>query len=168
MGRVLADSILSHWSQGIDGLQASSQAFYDSVLAGLDVYKLKDVKTQRVDFRESGIFSTKREYLQVRRGPHVYHICAAPYGNTFFVSSWLGETEKGIWAWLKRQPVVGFFVRNLIKPITYFQIDTAMIFQSMVHNTVLHVVDELTKASGVRQLTEAERKPIMRDFFATH
>jgi hypothetical protein len=38
-------------------------------------------------------------------------------------------------------------------------------YQEMVHAAVLDAVDELTKARGVRGLTELERKPVLKEFF---
>jgi hypothetical protein len=165
MSRVISDSIVSHWSQRIEGLQASAQGFYEAIVRTLSVHNLTDVKTERVDFREGGLLSAKREYLQVRRGEHVYHICAAPYGNGFFVSSWLGSREAGFLAWLSQKPVIGLIVRAAVKPLTYFRIDTAIMFQSIVHSAMLSVIDEFTTAKGLRMLSEIERKPVMRDFF---
>jgi hypothetical protein len=39
-------------------------------------------------------------------------------------------------------------------------------FQDAVHNAVLEVVDCITASKGVRALSEAERKPIMKRFGA--
>jgi hypothetical protein len=45
--------------------------------------------------------------------------------------------------------------------------DTALMFQESVHNAVLEVVDCITAAKGIRALTEAERKPILKAFAAS-
>lgn len=62
-------------------------------------------------------------------------------------------------------PVVGPLYKWLFRPVTYYKTDTALMFQSAVHTVVLEVVDQITKAQGVRTLSEAERKPIMREFY---
>lgn len=62
-------------------------------------------------------------------------------------------------------PVVSGLYERMFKPSTYYKIDTALMFQSAVHTVVLEVVDELTKAKGLRALSESERKPILREFF---
>lgn len=166
MGHIVPTTILSHWNHRFDGMQQSSNAFYAEVERSLSSQNVSDVKTERVNIHEGGVFSSKREYLQVRRKEHVFHVCAAPFGNGFFISWWLGHVESGFWAWLAGLPVIGFLVQNFLKPLTYFKIDTALIFQSIIHSTLLSVLDGLTNQKGLRALSEDERKPIMRDFFS--
>lgn len=159
-------SQLAHWSTMIEGLEASPRNFYDRVEQALEAKAVPDLSVSRVHWKEGGVLSAKREYLQVKRFGHVYHICGAPFGNGFFVSSWLGELQGcfGILLfWISLIPVVGEFVK---RGPTYYQIDTALMFQSLTHSAVLSVVDEFTKAKGLRSLTELERKPVMKDFLA--
>ena len=40
------------------------------------------------------IASAKREYLRMQRGKYAFDICAAPFGNGFFVSWWFTSTTK--------------------------------------------------------------------------
>ena len=159
-------TILSHWNQLIPGLEQSAQEFYSAVEAALTPYNLKSVKFERINLSEGGLLSAKREYLQIRRGEHVFHVCAAPFANGFFISWWLGQVESGLWAWLASLPFIGMIVQRFLKPLTYYKIDTAMMFQSVTHGALMQTVDGITEAKGIRGLTEAERKPIMRDFFA--
>jgi hypothetical protein len=160
---------LSHWYHLISGMQNSTNAFYTAVDEALRTHQLKDVKTERVEIAEGGVFSGKREYLQVRRREHVFHICAAPYGDGFFVSWWLGEVRSGLFAMLASLPFVGFVFRLLAaaaRPLTYYRIDTALMFQSVTHGAVLDVLDRKINQGGLRALMGEERKPIMRDFFS--
>ena len=169
MGRARPASIISHWDQMIQGMQQSSNEFYAAIDLQLAPHMLADTKTERVNIAEGGIFSAKREYLQVRRNEHVFHICAAPFGNGFFVSWWLGEIESGLFATLAEIPFIGVVVRlfrSAVKPITYFRVDTALMFQSVTHGAVLAALDEVTTAKGLKALSELERKPVMRDFFS--
>ncbi|MHB1957464.1 MAG: hypothetical protein ACYCO5_00340 [Acidobacteriaceae bacterium] len=62
-------------------------------------------------------------------------------------------------------PFFGSLYEKIFKPSTYYQTDTTLMFQSVVHAAVLEVVDQLMSANGVRALTELERKPIMREFY---
>ncbi|MGH7788133.1 MAG: hypothetical protein ACRERC_14770 [Candidatus Binatia bacterium] len=57
-------------------------------------------------------------------------------------------------------------VRPLYFPprLTYYRIDTAEMFYQLVHDAVLEVIDGLSSAQGLRFLSEAERKPVMRDY----
>lgn len=166
MGHIAPTTIISHWNQRIEGMQQSSSDFYAEVERVIQSENVDHIKIERVNLSEGGLFSAKREYLQVRRGEHVYHICAAPFGTGFFLSSWLGYVESGFWAWLSDIPVVGVLAQRFFKPLTYFKIDTGLMFQSITHSAVLRVLDSLTQAKGLRALTEDERKPAMRDFFS--
>lgn len=81
--------------------------------------------------------------------------------SLFVVSNIGGELER----WVIGTPVVGWFYRRFVKPPTYFQLDSMLMFQHAVHTAVLEVVDGMTTAKGLRALTADERKPIIRDFF---
>lgn len=161
-------SIISHWNHMVTNMHQSSDAFYASVSRNLQDQGLADTTVERVNLSEGGIFSSKREYLQVRRKEHVFHVCAAPFGTGFFISWWLGEIESGLVAWLSSLPLVGWVfgaLRNLVKPLTYYRIDTALMFQSVTHGAVLAALDNILEAKGQRGIAEAERTPIMRDFW---
>jgi hypothetical protein len=62
-------------------------------------------------------------------------------------------------------PVLGAFYERFFHPITYYKIDTALMFQESIRLAVHEVIDELTKAKGIRALSESERAPIMNDLF---
>jgi hypothetical protein len=49
--------------------------------------------------------------------------------------------------------------------VTYYRIDTTLMFQKAIHNAVLEVIDEMTTAKGLRALGEHDRKPVMREFY---
>ena len=168
MGTVSASTILSHWNHLVPGMQQSSNEFYAAVDRALNAQGIDDTKTERVNIAEGGLLSAKREYLQVRRKGHVFHICAAPFGSGFFVSWWLGEVRSGLLAELTAIPYIGpilGFLANATKPLTYYKVDTALMFQSVTHGAVLEALDKAIDAKGMRALTDVEKKPIMRDFF---
>jgi hypothetical protein len=166
MSRVVPTTIISHWNHRTDGLQQSSDIFYGEVERTIKEQKIDAIKIERVNWSEGGMFSAKREYLQVRRGDHVFHVCAAPFGNGFFISWWLGHVEGGLLAALSGLPVIGFLVRNLLTPMTYYKLDTALMFQSITHSSVAGTLDAMLNAKGMRALSDVERAPVMRDFFA--
>jgi hypothetical protein len=159
-----ASLVLSHWFNLIEGLQHSPNQFYTSVEESLTRRKLADVDIERVLHHEGGIFSAEREYLRVKRNEHIFDICAAPYGNGFFVSWWLGESS-GFREFLLMIPFVGPLLVRIFKPDTYYRVDTTLMFQESVHTAVLEVIDDVTQAQGIRSLTEFERKPIMKEMF---
>lgn len=57
-------------------------------------------------------------------------------------------------------------VRPLFFPprLTYYRVDTAQMFYQSVHEAVLEVIDSLSSAQGLRLLSGAERKPVMREY----
>lgn len=169
MGAVSATTVLSHWNHLVPGLAQSSDEFYRTVESALTASKVDGLKSERIAMSEGGILSAKREYLQVRRKEHVFHICAAPFGTGFFVSWWLGEVRSGLFAELSSIPYVGWvfrFLANATRPLTYYRVDTALMFQSVTHGAVMETLDSVLSQKGLRALSEVERKPLMRDFFA--
>lgn len=157
--------IFSHWYALIENFQHSSKEFYVMVENAVKNRQVPDFDVYRVSASEGGLFSARREYLRVTRREHIFDICAAPFGTGFFVSWWLGEKPAGCFAMLAGLPFIGFIFRWLIKPATYYRIDTALMFQQTIHNAVLEIIDTITKTKGIRALSESERKPILRDFY---
>lgn len=165
MARVAPTSVISHWNHMAEGLQLSVDQFYSQVEQFFGAHQLKGTRTERIDLAEGGIFSARRQYLQIRRGDNVFHVCAAPFGNGFFISWWLGAVESGFWEWIATIPVAGALFQWMLKPLTYYKIDTALMFQSVTHASVLQALEAQLSAKGLRSLSETERKPVMRDFF---
>ena len=159
-----ATDIFSHWHHLIENFQTSPMDFYSQVEAAIQKRQIPEIKTSRVDWRESGILSAKREYLRVRRKEFVFDLCGAPFGNAFFFSSWLGELPSGFWAVISLIPVLGPLLIWSFRRQTYYRNDTAQMFPDLVHTAVLEVIDGMTSAKGLRALSELERKPMMREF----
>ncbi len=158
------EQILSHWYHLTEGLQVSSKAFYTAVQQAIERRKLPDVRLSRIDHREGGILSARRQYLRVRRKELIFDICAAPFGpGGFFVSWWLGELPGCL---LAAFPGIDWIYARFIKPMTYYRLDTALMFQESVHATVLEILDGATKAKGLRALSEMDRKPILAGLFS--
>jgi hypothetical protein len=103
-------SVISHWHQLIEGLNASPAAFYDAVQSGLTTRDVPDATMTRVEYQEAGLMSARRVYLHVARGRQVIDVCAAPFGTGFFVSAWLAETRIEFPALVRMLVVVGYFV----------------------------------------------------------
>lgn len=157
--------IFSHWHHLLENLQVSTKEFYASVEEAVKTRQLPDTKLSRVDHHEGGVLTAKREYLRVDRKEHTFDICAAPFGRGFFVSWWLGETMSPLVNMIFKIPLIGPWLIRVFRPQTYYRMDTALMFQESVHASVLEVLDQRTKAQGVRSLSESERKPIMTDLF---
>lgn len=152
--------VLSHWFNLIEGLQASPMEFYASVEAAVQKRQIADVRLSRVDWKEAGLFSAKREYLRVRWKEYLFDICGAPYGGGFFVSWWLGELEGCLAGFVKifaAIPGLNWFIGGR----SYYQVDSSLMFQESIRLAVNDVVDQMTTAKGLRALTADERKPIL-------
>ncbi len=81
----------SHWHALIDDFNTSALHFYqvvEEVVKGRDV---PEVNFSRVEFKEGGFASAKREYLQIERGNVAFDICAATYGRSYFFSWWVSR-----------------------------------------------------------------------------
>ena len=153
----------AHWSTLVEGLSASSMEMYSKIEEKLKTRQMPDASFGREQLAAGGILSGKREYLRVRRKEFIVDICAAPFGTGFFFSSWLIEPVGCIGA-LAEIPVVGFLLDLFLGKFTYYHHDTATMFYTAVHQAVIEVVDEATKASpkGLRMLSERERTPVLR------
>lgn len=212
---VTPDTVNGHWSTLIEGLQESPLDFYDEVRATVAKKSISDLKFERIEYREGGVFSGFRPYLRIRRYREVFDVCGAPFGNGFFCSWWFAQVRPKMPAFASILVVLGYlaligtfmnagFIRGPIilvllvllalfllsrmgspdtddfilalpligplyerffRPMTYYRIDTSMMFQKSVAAAVMEVIDQITAAKGVRGLTELERKPVMREFF---
>ncbi len=150
MGKVSPTDIVSHWNHMLPGLNQSSDDFYNTIQNRIADEGLREIKIERVTLSEGGIFSNRREYLQIRRSERVFHICAAPYGQNFFISWWLGTVESGLWELIGKIPGVGWFVSRFLRPMTYFKMDTAGIFQTFVHGAITETLEEWVATKGIK------------------
>lgn len=226
-------NVISHWYQLIENFNTSSLEFYKSVEAAIEARAVPENHSTRIEHKEAGLASAKREYLRLHRGKHAFDICAAPFGNGFFVSWWftepplrfgflytlaflfclvialdvafgiglaIGAAVQGYAAgvvfggisaifgvpgllWLignsmrngtirgestvLAMPLIGWVYERIFAPATFYAVDTALMFQEAVRKAVLEVIDCVTANKGVRVLSEAERKPIMKKFSAS-
>lgn len=166
MASARLNETFAHWYHRFPGMKMSSDEFYSMVQQEVEKHKIGGVRIKRVLIHESGIFSVKREYLEVYCSPNVFHLCAAPYGDGFFVSYWTGLVVDGLVRFLAAFPLIGRFFYRFIRPTTYHAIDTQLMFQSVVGASVNTVLDALMAEQGRRVLSDVERKPMMRDFLS--
>ena len=224
------EDAIPHWHQLFENFQASSMEFYTSLETAIKARSVPELHSARVEHKEAGLASAKREYLRLHRGKYAFDICAAPFGTGFFVSWWFTEPPLpfamlytlgflflvvilmniafgigfgigvattgyasgtfygGVAALLgvpavlwvlgnaMRQgklpgertvlamPLIGWVYEKVFAPATYYSVDTGLMFRDAAHYAVLEVIDGMTEGKGVRALTEAERKPILKKF----
>ena len=157
--------VTSHWSTMLQGVEHAPLDFYRATKEVVNTKEIESLKYSYVYWKEGGFLSPKRTYLRIRRKQHAFDICGAPFGNGFFVSWWLGELPSFCLWLFTLIPGIGEFVEHSFKPITYYKIDTATMFQTLVHDAVLEVVDSLISDQGLKALEPADRKPVMKGFF---
>jgi len=156
--------VISRWSTLIENFNMSPKDFYEQVTRAIEKRQMPNAKIERIQMKEGGIFSAKREYLSISCGKDFYFaICAAPFGTGFFVSWWLLDPPDGFFSSVFTTTAA--IAKAFVKPWTYYRVDAATMFQTATHTAVLEVVDAMISEKGVKSLTADERKPIMRDFF---
>ncbi len=159
--------VISHWNTLIENFQTSPQQFYAEVTKAINRRQMPNAKIDRISWKEGHLLSAKREYLRISCGKDFYFaVCGAPFGTGFFISWWLLEPPAGCLASLFAPfPVLSSIASALVKPWTYYRIDTAAMFRTVTHQAVLEVVDSITSSQNIKALPEAERKPVMKEFF---
>jgi hypothetical protein len=94
-------TVISHWHHPIENFQTSTKDFYSSVEQVLQPRQIPGYEVSRIDWREGGVLTARREYLRIKRGKLAFDLCAAPFGTGFFFSWWLAElppTHALLWA----------------------------------------------------------------------
>jgi hypothetical protein len=155
--------IHSRWQHTFDGIQYSSQEFYELLTEALNKRKIPNIEMQRVTKAEVHLYLAQREYLEVVRGDQKFLICAAPFANGFFVSWWFGKVVDFLEDFITRIPKIGPPLAMVIFSKTYFQMDTDDMFAGVVKQAVNEAIEHLTSTKGIRPLTEAERMPQYMD-----
>jgi hypothetical protein len=123
--------IISHWSTLIENFNTSTQTFYQAVAVAIEKRQIPNAKIDRISWNESHLLSAKREYLRISCKKDFYFaICGAPFGTGFFISYWLLQPPDGCLVELfKPLPFLSGLVQFLVRPWTYYRIDTANMFE---------------------------------------
>ena len=155
----------SNWAQLLSGFKFSTKEFYDLVKSEMLSHEINGLSFEQVALKTGNIFSSERLYLRVKWGEYHYDLCFAPFGDGCFVSWWLIFETSAEEDFLTKIPLIGEWIRRAFFRKTYYKIDTASMFMTYAHHSVLTVIDEITKNTGIR-LTEDQRKPILKNIFA--
>jgi hypothetical protein len=106
-------TVISHWHHPIENFQTSAMEFYAAVEQALKPREIPDYSVSRIDWREGGVLTARREYLRIQRGKLAFDLCAAPFGTGYFFSWWLAELPPShalLWAILFCIFAMGFLV----------------------------------------------------------
>ncbi len=66
--------------------ECSPNEFYTSIEDELKVRQMPGLTIERIEHREGGLLSAKRQYLRLRRERLVFDVCLAPFGTYWFFS----------------------------------------------------------------------------------
>lgn len=157
--------LVSHWNTFIDGLSFSPKTFYEYLKGVIESREIKGLKIDMTEFAEGGVLSSRRLYLRVRHLSLIYYICAAPYGQGFFVSSWLIERRSIMKRLIFGIPFIGNWLDRLFFPVTFYTIDTTNMYLTVIHDSIVRTTNHIAEEGGHKPIAEADSKPIMRDLF---
>ncbi|OQP64744.1 hypothetical protein A3860_18470 [Niastella vici] len=139
----------------------SSLEFYSILENIIKQREMPSITMSRVTHKEGGIFSSDRIYLRISRGPLIYDVCAAPFGNGFFVSSWQGETLDIFRRIIVALPGIGKRLEKAFYSKTYFQADTDAMFHGGVHSCLKSAIETITAAHGIRPISEVDKRDLV-------
>ena len=157
--------ILTNWQYLVSGLQYEPEDFYVALEKRIYAKDIQGVSVRRVTLSQAGSFSRKREYLRVIYGDLVFDICAAPFGTQdFFFSYWMGlKPLHGCFGFLLpillSIPFLGALIAKSVSPMTYYQRDTATMFNTLISNIVMEEFDTVIGNKGIEPIPEADRVP---------
>lgn len=154
----------SHWAQLLPNFKFSTKEFYMLVKKEMLSHEIAGLSFMEVNLKIGSIVSSSRIYLRVRWQDYYYDLCLAPFGDGCFVSWWLiFETTTGE-EFVTKLPFIGGWLQRAFYQKSFYQIDTASMFMTYSHHSVLSVIDEITKDTVIR-LTEDQRKPDLNNIF---
>ncbi|MEI6316377.1 MAG: hypothetical protein WCO65_01460 [bacterium] len=143
------------WQHFFDGAQFSTQEFYKNVEEGIKKRNIPGISFDRESFSETHILSTRREYLRITRGEYVFFVSMTPFGSGSFASYWMCVKPEGI---LNTIPFANKLIGKDRSDKTFYQMDSEQMYKSVIHTAVLDELDSITKAQGIRGLTESEKE----------
>ena len=147
---------LKHWHHHFADMQFSSKELYQKIIDEIRSRKVPDISMGYGKFFEAGIFSARREYLSIQYKKFSLDVCCIGFGTGYYISWWLGEDDPGF---LSRIPILKDLLGKNSEYQSYYQLDTATLFQSGIHDAILKVIDDVSTEKGIRLLTEFERFP---------
>ena len=148
--------IHNHWNTLIPSFEYSTKEFYKQLEELIKRTEVKGIKTKVVTEKEGNEFSASRLYLSVKWKEYHYYMCAAPFGEGLFISSWLYHKMRKREELISVIPILGPALLKKFYPITMYRVDTASMYMTYCHNALTQVIDEITKETGFR-LREKDR-----------
>ena len=157
--------VLTHWSYLARGLQFDPEAFYGTLEGKIKAEKIEGLTITRATLSQKGMLSRKRVYLRVNYYNLMFDICGAPFGESnFFFSYWMGvKNRSGCLAiflpLILSIPFVGSVIEKNLDALTYFEQDTATMFNTLISQFIIGEVDRIMDEEDIEPIPESERVP---------
>lgn len=158
-------NIESHWSTIFNNFKYSPSSFYALLKKKLEEKNINGLIVSTTTLKEKSIFSSNRLYLKIVKDNLEYYICCSPFSGCTFFSSWLLLNKSRSEIIISQIPFIGNYLAKKLFPKTFYTHDTTEIIMGFIHESMMSVIDDITKEKGIRKLTDIERKPIMKDLF---
>ena len=122
------------------------------------------IQISRVSRLEWHLLSARRTYLLVKFRDAVCFIGAVPVGNGLLVT-WRYAAEPSRLSMIMFEiPYFGFIAERMISPPTFYRTDIYDALEQAIRGCVVEATNVLA-ARGVRPLTQAEQRPLLREFY---
>jgi len=159
-------NVLSHWYAPVPNFNISTKEFYDKVEKELGAQQVPGLKMSRPEFSEGGLFSSKRQYLRLKRDDVLFDICACPFGVNYFFSCRFASVPPTGLKFLIAAIITLILEKLNLKAVeTYHKEDTRLIYMTVVEAVVKKLVEQETAAKGIKLLDEYEHAPILGDLY---
>jgi len=143
-------TIHAHNSQYFEDLQLSAREFYEMLKQMVRDHQYPDVTCTPVTLKESGLFSSGREYLRISRGRYNYYVCASPFGRSFFISWWHQEDAHKAANVARKFGLLGRSVAQRMESKTFYELDTELMFTASINAIIKMAVEKVKADKGHR------------------
>jgi hypothetical protein len=144
-------TVHAHQSEYFEDLQMSAKDFYSLLKDMIVDYQYPDVICAPVTLSESGIFSSRREYLRISKQRYHFYVCAAPFGKSFFISWWLREDAHTTANLAQRFGWLGKKVAARLENKTFYEVDTEKMFTASINSLIKRAVEKVKADKGYRK-----------------
>lgn len=137
---------------------------YQAIEDVLTRHPIIGIQISRVSRLEWHLLSTRRTFLLLRFRDAVCFISAVPIGTGLLVSWRYAAMPSRLSMILFEIPYFGFIIERLISPPTFYRTDIYEALEQAIRGCVVEATHALANR-GVRPLTQAERRPLLREFY---
>lgn len=158
--------VINHWNVFIPHFSYSSKSFYQQLTESLLSHGVDDISYTTKNIATANMIGQRRIYLRVTWKGYTYDVCAAPFGDGYFFSYWGQREPHKLKFALSKIPWIGFWLSEMIFPVTYYSIDNDTMFHTLFHECTLDLVNTITKEKNLPPLAPEQTQPNIKDLFA--